>query len=63
VSGINGTITYQWYRESTLISGETGVNYTVADADQNSSLYCEVTVTAPYHDTLVEKTAAHVIPS
>jgi hypothetical protein len=68
VSGTNGTITYQWFRgadsnSAVSIAGETGVNYTVDPADENTNLFCDVTVTAPLHDTLVERTAEHFIPS
>jgi hypothetical protein len=68
VSGSNGTITYQWFRgadaiSASPISGETLSQYTVDPLDENTNLYCDVTVAAPLHATLVERTAPHLIPS
>jgi hypothetical protein len=59
----NGLIAYQWFHETTAIPGATGSEYIVDPADENSDLYCDVTAAAVLHDTLVEKTDAHNIPS
>jgi hypothetical protein len=56
---VNDTIrTYQWYRDddSTPIPGETNYYYSVVAEDVGHNVYAKITVTAPYHVTVVETT-------
>ena len=45
------TITYQWYRGSSAVSGQTGVTYDVTAADVGKAITVRATATRPGYQT------------
>jgi hypothetical protein len=57
VTPSNATLTYQWYRGTTAISGATAKTYTIVDADATKALKVRVTATAAGYTTLYKDSA------
>jgi hypothetical protein len=59
-SPVDATVTYQWYRGTSLISGATGNIYNLVAADGGKDLVLKVTVTKDGYDPVV-KYSNHVL--
>lgn len=49
----DATVTYQWFRDGTLIEGETGPEHRVVPADAGTRITARVTLSKPDHEPLV----------
>jgi hypothetical protein len=49
-----GAITYQWYKNGSLVAGATSTDYSfqIAASDANVPVYCQATVLPPYNTTI-----------
>ena len=60
VSPSGATVSYQWYRGSTAISGATSSTYTCVNADGGYKLHCTVTGTGNYSGSATSPNSATV---